>query len=137
MMPIGMRTRIRTMNSPHPHKLIGTKREACDILWTHGPIGVIPDIMHAAGDQFVQPRFGEQFVDICLANAGGHAGQQARREAMIEAAQCAIEHVLAAAAFVAGDLPSLDADERRDVAQTPQLAATFSVINWPLVKSWK
>ena len=90
--------------------------------WADGPVGVIPDVVHAAGDQFVQPRFGEQFVDVCLANAGGHAGQQPRLKAVIQAAQCAAEHVLVATAFVAGDLAALDADERRGVAKTPQLA---------------
>ena len=86
---------------------------------------MIPDVVHPAGDQFVQPRLGKQFVHVCLANAGGHTGQQPRLNTVIEAAQCAAEHVLAPAALVAGDLTSLDADERCDVAYTPQLSGHF------------
>ena len=49
-----------------------------------------------------------------------------------------VEHVRPAAALVADDLGAFDADERRDVAE-PRAAsrAISSVMNWPLVKTWK
>ena len=48
-----------------------------------------------------------------------------------------LQHVRAPAALVADDLVAFDADQRGDVAQSPQLAATSSVMKWPLVKTWK
>ena len=86
---------------------------------------MIPDVVHTTGDQFVQPGSGEQLVDVCLADARGHTCQQARLDAGIQAAQCATEHVLAAAALVACDLASLDADEWCDIAETSQLSGHF------------
>ena len=56
---------------------------------------------------------------------------------MFEAAQGFVEDVLFAAAFVAGDFAAFDADERRGVADLAQALRDFSVMNWPLVKTWK
>jgi hypothetical protein len=73
--------------------------------------------MDAHVDEFAQPGFGEQVVDVRFAKAGGHAGEDFGVEAVLQAAQRAGEHVLVATAFVADDLGAFDADERRDIAE--------------------
>ena len=58
------------------HELIRAQREVWVHLGADRTIGVIPDVMHAAIDEFLQPLFGEQFVDVRLANAGGDTGEK-------------------------------------------------------------
>ena len=49
---------------PHAHELIGAQGELRIHLWPDRPVSVIPDVMHAAMDEFLEPLFGQEFVDI-------------------------------------------------------------------------
>ena len=82
-----------------------------------GAVGVIPGVVDAHVDEAAQPGLGEEVVDVRLAEAGGHAGEHAGVEAVLQAAEGAGEHVGLAAALVADDLGALDADERGDVSE--------------------
>src|SRR3989442_1333771 len=81
-----------------------------------------PHVMDAHLDETPQPRFGHQLVDVALAHAGGDANQQPMAPALLEPRERLVEDVQSAAPLVAHDLGPLDADERRDVAEPPELA---------------
>jgi hypothetical protein len=69
-----------------------------------------------ARNQFIQPRFRQQFVNVGLADAGGDAGKQSRPQRSVEAAHGAVENLLFSAALVAGDFPAFDRDKRSGVS---------------------
>jgi hypothetical protein len=69
-----------------------------------------------------------EVVEVALAGARRHAGDEPVADAGLEARHRVVEHVLPAAALVADGLRALDADERRGVAGPAELAATSSVI---------
>ena len=73
-------------------------------LRTNRPVCMIPCVVDAAGDERAKPGFGEQVVDIGLAEAGGDAGEEFLLEAVVEAAQRVGENVGFTSAFVANDL---------------------------------
>ena len=55
-------------------ELVRTQGELRVHLRSDWPVSVIPDVVHAALDEFLQPLLGQEFVDVRLANAGGHSG---------------------------------------------------------------
>ena len=83
-------TKLRTCRD-----LLGREGEFGVDLRADGAVGVIPGVVDARVDERAQPRFVEQVVDVGLAEAGGHAGEQFVVEAVSQAAQGAVEHVLA------------------------------------------
>ena len=78
---------------------------------------MIPGVVDAPVDEAVEPFFGEEVVDIGLAEAGGDAGEEFLVEAVAEAAEGAVEDVFAAAAEVAGLVGAFDADEGGAIAE--------------------
>ena len=101
----------------HLGDLIRREGELGADLGPDGAVGVIPGVVDAHVDEAAQPGLGEEVVDVRLAEAGGHAGEHAGIEAVLQAAEGAGEHVGLAAALVADDLGALDADERGDVSE--------------------
>src|SRR3989449_2091220 len=89
------------------------------------PVSVIPDVVHAALDEFLQPLFGQQLVHIRLADAGGHSGKKPGTETMFQPAHRFVEHVLLAAALITRDFTAFDADQGRGVAQFAQAIRDF------------
>jgi len=81
--------------------------------------------MNAQVDQLLEPSFGEQLVDIRLADARGYAGQKPLIEAIPQAAERFVENVLLAAALVTDNFPTFDADKRRDIADAAELRRYF------------
>ena len=61
---------------PDANELLRTQGELRVHLWPDWPIGVVPNIMHTAIDEFLQPLPREKLVDIRLANARGHTCQK-------------------------------------------------------------
>src|SRR5439155_25827205 len=88
-------------------------------------IGVIPDVMRAEVDQFLQPLLGEQFLDIRLANAGSHSGEESLIQAIAEATKRFVEDIFFAAALIADHFAAFDANQRRDVPNAAQLRGDF------------
>ena len=81
-----------------------------------------PGVVHAHVDQPPEPLLGEHRVDVGAAEACGHAGDQFRLEADFEASERAVEHLTAATADVARRRVTLDAHQRRGVAESLEAA---------------
>ena len=77
---------------------------------------MIPGVVDAPVDEAVEPLFGEEVVDVGLAEAGGDAGEEFLVEAVAQAAEGTVEDVFATAAEVAGLIAAFDADEGGAVA---------------------
>src|SRR5262249_9057422 len=92
---------------------------------TDDAVCVKPRVMYAHLDQTAQPAFRHQLVDIALAYAGGHAGDQAIAAAVLDSLQALAEDVEPAAALVADDFHAFDADQRRHIPDLAQLARNF------------
>jgi hypothetical protein len=72
-------------------------------------------------DQPSQPRFGDE-LDVGLTDARGDADQQPVAAACLQTVERFGQDLGASATFVADDLGAFDAEERRDVAETRELA---------------
>src|SRR5207253_1888333 len=89
-----------------------------------GAIDVKPRVHHTHVDQPVEPFFTEQ-IEIGLAKARADTGHDFVLQAVLQPLHRLAEHALAAAALVADDLISFDADQRRDVAELAKLPRDF------------
>ena len=72
--------------------------------------------MDAEADEVVEPGIVEELVDVRLAEARRHAGEEPGFEADLEATERAVEHLPIASADVAGGGVPLDAQKRRGIA---------------------
>ncbi len=106
-------------------QLFGPEGELGIHVGANGAIGVIPDVVDPLFDQLTEPGFGQQFLDIRLAYAGGHTGEQTRTQRGFQAPQRTFEDVYIAAAFVADDLVPLDGDEWCGIADFRQTRGDF------------
>jgi hypothetical protein len=82
--------------------------------------------MDTAIDEAAEPFFGQEVIDVGLAEAGGDSGEQLVFKAVIEAAERAGKNVGFSAAFVADDFGAFDADEGGGVSELAQAACGFS-----------
>ncbi len=96
--------------------LLRREREFRARVWTDGAIDVKPGVHHAHFDEPIEPLFGEQVVDVRLAEARANAGHYAVLQAVFDALHRLAPHAAAAAALVGNDFVAFDAHERRDVA---------------------
>ena len=95
-------------------------------------VGVEPGVVHAEVDEPPQPRFLHEVVDVRSADAGGHARHQAVPGAGGQSRQRLVEDGGPAAPLVAHDCGALDADQRRHVAEPPQLSRPRVVYQVPV-----
>ena len=109
----------------HIHELLGSQCERRVHLRPHRAVGVEPDVVDAARNQFAQPGFGAKFGDIRLADTRGDAGEDALLQTGVETAHRAVKNVLLSPAFIAHHLPALDADEGRGIADLAQSLRHF------------
>src|SRR2546421_1847508 len=86
---------------------------------------MVPDVMRAEVDQLLQPFFGEQLVDVRLADAGSNSGEETLLEAVAQATKSFVEDIFFAAALIADHFAAFDANQRRDVADATKLRGDF------------
>ena len=96
--------------------LLGREAKLLAGLGAYGAVGVIPRVHHAEVDEFVEPLFAQQVVEVVLAKAGGHAGEQFVFHAVQNALHALAVNIRLAAALVADQLGALDGNERGDIA---------------------
>ena len=111
--------------APHFRDLVGAQGELVVDLRSHGPVGVIPGVMNAHVDEFLQPLAAEQIINVGLAEARGHAGQQFGIEAVLQATQGAVEHVFIAAPLVTDGAVAFHTDQRCGIAEFAQRVGRF------------
>src|SRR5439155_17479363 len=86
---------------------------------------MVPDVMRAEVDQFLQPFFGEQFFDIRLTNAGSHSGEESLIQTVAEAPKSFVEDIFFPAALIADHFAAFDANQRRNGPNAAQLRGDF------------
>lgn len=106
-------------------ELLGSQGELGVHVGSDRTVGVVPDVMNPLLDELAEPRFGEEFLDIGLADAGGDAGEESGAEGGFEAAEGAFEDVDIASAFVTDDFVAFDGDERGCVPDLGQPGCDF------------
>ena len=77
----------------HAEHLLGRQRDLGRRLRADDAVGVEPGIVHAEVDEPPQPRLLHEVVDVGLAHARGHAGDQPVAGAGLEPGQRLVEHV--------------------------------------------
>src|SRR4029453_3317089 len=108
--------------APHPQNLFGAQSQLGVRIWAHHAVRVEPGVMDAHFDQAPQPGLRRQLIDIALADAGGHARDEAIAAAILDSFETLVEDVEPAAALIADDLRPFHADERRHIPDLAKLA---------------
>ena len=85
-------------------------------LWPHGAVGVIPCVHYPQFDELIEPAFLQEVIDVCLTQAGGHAGQQLVVYTVQDALHTFAIDVVLTTTLVADDFGSLDGNERGYIA---------------------
>src|ERR1043166_8330976 len=80
-----------------------------------------PNVVDTHLNQPPQPALADQIVDVCLAHTGGDSQNQPVTPAVLKASQRLAENAQTPPPLVADDLRAFDTDERRDVADPPQV----------------
>ena len=88
-------------------------------------IAVIPNVVNAAIDEFLQPLPREKLVDVRLANARGHTGQKPGPQTMFQPAHRFVEHVLFSTALITDNFTTFDANERGGISQPAEFRGDF------------
>ena len=100
-------------------------------------IDVIPAIHHTHVDEFVDPFFGEQVIDIGFAETGADTCQQFVVQTVLDALHGFGIDVITSAAFVADDFVTFDADQGSRVAQLAKFFRNLIGNKLPIRKNLK
>lgn len=106
-------------------ELLGSQGELGVHVGSDRTVGVVPDVVNPLLDELAEPRFGEEFLDIGLADAGGDAGEESGPQGGFEAAEGALEDVDVASTFVTDDFVAFDGDERGCVPDFGEARGNF------------
>ena len=98
-------------------------------------VDVKPGVQHAHFDQAIDPLFGQQVVEVGLAETRADSGQDLVVQTVLQALHGRVQHAGLAATLVADDFGSFHTDQRGDVAAFAQTLATSSVMKCPLVNT--
>ena len=124
MMMIGFLARISTTNLTRFALLVGRQAEVRTSVGADRAIDMKPGVEDAHFDQPIHPALAEQ-IKIGPTEAGANTGEQLVLEAVLQPFHGFREDVGSPTALVADDLVALDADQRRDIADPPQLFGDF------------
>ena len=94
-------------------------------LWTHHAKHMEPTVHHPHLDQSIDPSVVQGVVNIALANARANTGHDFVVEAILKPFHRLAQYAVAPSTRVAHDLRTLDADQRRHVAELPQSFGHF------------
>ena len=103
-------------------ELVGRERQLRRRLRADRAVAMKPGIVHAHVDQPPEPLLGEHRVDIGAAEARCHARDQSSLEAEFEAAERPVENLTVPATNIARRRVTLDAHQRRGVAESLEAA---------------
>jgi len=105
----------------HAQDVGGVEREVRGGIGAGRAVDVVAGVEGAAADHVFEEGVAEQVVEVVLAEAAGHAEEEALAATGLDGRHGAAPHVVAAAADVADRRAAFDADDGRDVAEATEL----------------
>ncbi len=105
----------------HLQRLLAREGELRCRIGTDSAIGVKPNVVHTHSNQFVQPGFLDEIVEVRSARTRGDTGNDLVSHARLDPGQGLVQDIGAPASLVGDDLVALDADQGGRVPDASQL----------------